>query len=203
VEGILTALRITLCGLAAVIGLGALALAHDVHAWRVAIPDGDARFATHPASARWEAATWLPQEVALRALGVRDDLRLRRAEQSFARSAGAKRGLDGGRRASERRAATEVALADVVAVGSPAQASRAGNLLGILTSPAQDPGGAAATFDAAIRADLANVYAKHNLELLLRRIKVIGIHDGGGANLGGDYGQALAGAGAGLSGSGY
>jgi hypothetical protein len=205
-----TVLRIALCALAAVLGVGALALAHDVHAWRGAVSDGDARFATHPATARWETGTWLPQGVALRTLGLRDDLRLRKAEQSFARVDGARPGLDGGRRATERRAAAQVALADVVAGGTPAQASRAGNLLGILTAtglggadPTQDERAATATFDAAVRADLGNVAAKHNLELLLRRIKVVGVREGTGGSVGGDYGQALAGAGAGLPGSGY
>lgn len=206
----MTGLRVVLCSLAAVLGLGALALAHDVHVWRDATARGDGRFATHPTSARWEAGTWLPRGVAPRALGLRDDLRLRRAEQAFARAEAASRGLDGGRREAERRAAVQIALADVVAGGSPVQASRAGNLLGILTAtsgegvdPTVDLQGANATFDAAVRADLANVDAKHNLELLLRRVRVVGTRESEGGRVAGDSGQVFAGASAGLSGSGY
>jgi len=199
-----TALRIALCALAAVLGVATLMLAHDVHAWRGAVASGDARFASRPASARWEASTWLPQAVATRALGIHDDLDLRRAEHAFAAVDKTPRGLDGGRRAAQERAGTELALADVVTHGSPLQASRAGNLLGILAGSGQSgPETALATFDAAVRADLANTYAKHNLELVLRRLRVIGIREGEGTSIGGDYGQALAGAGAGLPGSGY
>lgn len=206
----MTVLRIALCAVAGALGVGALALAHDVHSTRAAVDHGDARFAAHAASPRWEAGTWLPRGAALRTLGLRDDLRVRRAEQAFVRTEAAGPGLDGGRRAAERRAAVAVALADVVAGGSAAQASRAGNLLGILMAtgadgadPTLDIRGASATFDAAVRADLGNVDAKHNLELLLRRIKVVGTREGEGGSVGGDYGQALAGAGAGLPGSGY
>jgi hypothetical protein len=205
-----TALRIALCGVAAVLGLGALALAHDVHAWRNAVDRGDSRYATHTTSARWETKTWLPQGVSLRTLGLRDDLRLRRAEQGFAQIESGGPRLDGGRRWAEQLAAVQVALSDVVVSGSPAQASRAGNLLGIISAgeqggadPTVDMRAANATFDAAVRADLANADAKHNLELLLRRLKTVGVRVGAGASLGGDYGQALAGAGAGLPGSGY
>lgn len=203
-EASLTVLRISLCVLAAVLGLAALALAHDVHAWRDAVASGDARFAAHPATARWETATWLPQAVAPRALGIGDDLRLRSAERAFEAVARSPRGLDGGRRAAEQRAGAEVALADVVAGGSPRQASRAGNLLGILSgSEESGPDTAIATFDAAVRADLANTYAKHNLELVLRRIRVVGIREGEGRSVGSGHGHAFAGAGSGRLGSGY
>ena len=200
----MTVLRISLCALAAVLGVAALALAHDVHAWRGAVASGDARFAAHPATAAWEASTWLPHGLAPRVLAIDDDLDLRRAERAFAAVDRTPRGLDGGRRAAQERASAEVALADIVAGGSPPQASRAGNLLGILAGSTQTgPETAIATFDAAVRADLANTHAKHNLELVLRRLRVIGIRQGQGAAVGGDYGQALAGAGAGLPGFGY
>jgi len=205
-----TVLRVVLCALAAVLGLAALVLAHDVHAWRTAIDRGDARYATNPVTAQWEADTLLPEGAALRSLGLRDDLRLRRAEQGFARDERFKAALYGSRLAAERRAAAQLQLADVVVSGSSAQASRAGNLLGILAAttlggpdPTVDVREANAAFDAAVRADLGNADAKHNLELLLRRMKVIGTREGVGGSSAGDYGQALAGAGAGLPGSGY
>jgi hypothetical protein len=204
VAGDVTALRIGLCAVAALLGLAALALAHDVHGGRSALERGDARFATHPATARWEASTWLPGDPALRALGAVDDVRLRKAERAFDAVANAPRGLDDGRRAAELNAGTAVALADVVGTGSPAQASRAGNLLGILTgSQEEGPAAAAELFDAAVRADLSNTYAKHNLELVLRRLRVVGTREGEGQSVAGDYGQALEGAGAGLPGQGY
>lgn len=199
--GHVTVLRISLCTLAAVLGLAALALAHDVHAWRDALATGDGRYATHPAAARWETGTWLPRGVALRTLGAGDDVRLRDAERAFAGAQGTRQDLGGGRGAAERRAAAEVALADVVAGGSSVQASRAGNLLGIMMASGEVDAGP--TFDAAVRADPGNVDAKHNLELVLRRLRVIGIREGAGTSVGGDYGQALAGAGAGSPGSGY
>ena len=205
----MTARRIVLCSLAAGAGIGALVLAHDVHAWRAAVDRGDARFAESPAAARWTAATWLPQGVALGALELRDDLRLRRAEQAFVAVDSAPRGFDI-RRAEERYAAVEVALVDVIAGASPRQASREGNLLGILTvggwagpDPLQRAGTAEGTFDAAVRADPGNDYAKYNLELLLRKDRVIGTRLGAGFNATGDFGQVLAGAGAGQPGSGY
>ena len=56
--------------------------------------------------------------------------------------------------------------------------------------PAADERRAAETFEAAIRADPANVDAKHNLELLLRRIKVVGIARGRGRSSAGYFGAA-------------
>ena len=61
---------------------------------------------------------------------------------------------------------------------------------------------AAETFEAAIRADPTNEDAKYNLELVLRRIKVVGSREGAGGSSG-DFGDSLPGAGAGLPGSGY
>ena len=94
-------------------------------------------------------------------------------------------GYDDGRQKAQIRGLAELALSDALATGSRAQASRAGNLLGILA--ATDESGsdagvsdrrAAETFEAAIRADPANENAKYNLELVLRRIKVVGSREG-------------------------
>ena len=68
--------------------------------------------------------------------------------------------------------------------------------------PAVSDRRAAETFEAAIRADPANEDAKYNLELVLRRIKVVGSREGAGGSSG-DFGESLPGAGAGLPGSGY
>ena len=191
------------------LGVVALALAHDIRAWHERVDRGDARFAAQPATARWEAGTWLPGDPGLRALSLRDDLAVRSGEKAFAVAVAAPTGYDDGRQKAQLRGLAELALSDALATGSPAQASRAGNLLGILA--ATDESGsdasvsdrrAAETFEAAIRADPANEDAKYNLELILRRIKVVGSREGAGGSSG-DFGQSLTGAGAGLPGSGY
>jgi hypothetical protein len=65
-----------------------------------------------------------------------------------------------------------------------------------------DTGAPTATAANPIRADPTNGDAKRNLELLLRRMKVVGEREGTGGSAG-YYGHAFAGAGAGLPGSGY
>jgi hypothetical protein len=194
---------------ALVLGVAVLALAHDIRSWQRAVDRSDARFAAQPGAARWDAGTWLPGDPALALLSLRDDLAVRRSEKAFAVAAAAPTGYDDGRRKSQLRGIAELALSDALATGSPAQASRAGNLLGILA--ATDESGsdvgvsdrrAAETFEAAIRANPRNENAKYNLELILRRIKVVGSREGAGGSSG-YYGQSLTGAGAGLPGSGY
>ena len=191
------------------VGLAALALGHDIRSWDRALERGDAAFATDPAAARWTASTWLPHGVARRLLGLDDDLALRRSEQAFAATRVPPGGFSSDETTARRQADAELALGDVIATGSPSQTSRAGNLLGILavpdgsaSNPAADEARAAAIFDAAIRADPANADPAYNLELLLRRIRVVGTRDGSG-NGAGDLGDALAGAGSGSPGSGY
>jgi len=193
---------------AIVLGAIALVLAHDIHSTDAAIVRGDARYAKAGGSVQWEASTWLPGGVATGTLRLADDLALRRAEQAFVVARAATAGFDNGRRRSQQRAAAELALSEVVATGTPAQASRVGNLLGILAATAESEDAAeserraAESFDAAIRADETNADAKYNLELLLRRIRVVGSREGAGSGSP-DLGDALAGAGSGRPGSGY
>jgi hypothetical protein len=191
------ALRIALSLAALALGVVALALAHDVRAWDRAIDDGRA------------GSTWLPGDPASDLLALDDDLALRRGERAFALAVATPGGFDPGAMRAQRRAAAELALSEAVDLGSAREASRAGNLLGILAATVDDfadPGpaerGAALIFDAAIRADTSNVDAKYNLELLFRRIVVVGTQEGpsyGSGNLG----DSRAGAGAGTPGSGY
>jgi hypothetical protein len=204
-----SARRIVVGIAALVLGVVALALAHDVRAWHGGVDRGDARFAAQPEATRWEARTWLPGDPALAALSIREDLAVRRGEKAFVVAMAAPAGFDDGRRKSQVRGLAELALSDALATGSPAQASRAGNLLGILAATDDSESDAAVgdrraaeTFEAAIRADPANEEAKYNLELVLRRIKVVGSREGTGGSSG-YYGQSLTGAGAGLPGSGY
>jgi hypothetical protein len=204
-----SAARIVLGIGALVLGVAALALAHDIRSWHGGLDRGDAHFAAQPEAARWEAGTWLPGDPALAALSIRDDLAVRRGEKAFVVAMAAPTGYDDGRRKSQIRGLAELALSDALATGSRAQASRAGNLLGILAATDDNESDAAVgdrraaeTFEAAIRADPANESAKYNLELVLRRIKVVGSREGAGGSSG-YYGQSLTGAGAGLPGSGY
>jgi len=194
---------------ALVLGVGALMLAHDIRSWHGGVDQGDARFASGPAAARWEAATWLPGDPALSLLSIRDDLAVRNGEKTFVVAMAAPQGDDEGRKKAQFRGLAELALSDALTSGSPAQASRAGNLLGILAATDDSEADAAVadkraaeTFEAAIRADPTNEDAKYNLELVLRRIKVVGSREGAGGSSG-DFGDSLPGAGAGLPGSGY
>jgi hypothetical protein len=190
-------------------GIGALVLAHDLHGWDRALERGDAAAAEAPATARWEAAPWLPGDAAGELLGLDDDVRLRRALVAFSAARGVARGFDNGARAARARAGAEVALADVVARGAPSQAAQAGNLLGVLVaasgsgadaSVAEDR--AAEIFASAVGADPAVDDAKYNLELLLRRIRVVGTREGPGRGTG-NRGDSRRGAGAGVAGEGY
>ena len=204
----MTVVRVALGASAIALGALALGLAHDVRAWDRALADGDAQFAQTARAARWTPGTWLPGDPAARLTGLEDDVLLREAERAFVVASGAPLGFDNGRRRAQLRVQAELALSEVIATGTPVQASRAGNLTGIL---AGTPGSgdvvaseqaAAEAFDAAIRADGANTAAKFNLELLLRRIRVVGSREGAGGGSG-DLGDALAGAGSGRPGSGY
>jgi hypothetical protein len=201
--------RIVLGVVSLVLGLAALTLAHDIRSWHEGVDQGDARFAETPAAARWEAATWLPGDPAHSLLSIRDDLAVRSGEKAFVVAMTAPQGYDEGRRKAQLRGLAELELSDALANGSPAQSSRAGNLLGILAASDDSQADAsvterraAETFEAAIRADPANEDAKYNLELILRRIKVVGSREGAGGSSG-DFGDSLPGAGAGLPGSGY
>ena len=118
--------RIVLGVGALVLGVGALMLAHDIRSWHGGVDQGDARFASGPAAARWEAATWLPGDPALSLLSIRDDLAVRNGEKTFVVAMAAPQGYDEGRKKAQFRGLAELALSDALASGSPAQASRAG-----------------------------------------------------------------------------
>jgi len=192
------------------LGLILLALAHDLRGWDRTLAEGDGGFARHPADARWSASSWLPGDPVRDALAVDDDLRLRRAVQAYVIAAGTRPGLDNGARQARTRTTAEIALADVTANGSPTQASQAGNLLGVLVATADRAPDAAATedragetFGTAIRADPENADAKYNLELILRRIRIVGTREGPANGAAGNRGDSRRGAGSGAPGSGY
>lgn len=182
-----------------VVAAGLAAAVHDVLAWRDALQGREVRV----------ARTWLPGDPMRSALAVDDELAQRRAVQSFRVAYTTGRGFDNGLTRSTRRSVAEVRLADVAAHGSPADASQAGNLLGVLVAGGgRLTGGVAAddrarsTFEAAIRRDPTNAAAKYNLELLLRRTRGTSIREGPGTGSGA-LGRGQRGAGSGTPGRGY
>ena len=189
-------LRVVLSVAALALGLVALSLAHDVRAWGQP-GAGDGR----------PVSTWLPGDTASNLVGLEDDIALRRGERAFARAVDPQQTFDRDRVRS--RGEAEVALAEAIDVGSPRQASRAGNLVGILAATNDGVADvdaaerrAAGAFDAAIRGDPTNVDARYNLELLFRRLVVVGQREGPGLGSG-NVGDSLRGAGAGRPGAGY
>ena len=193
----------------AVVGVMLAAAAHDVHAWREAVDIGDARLRLAPASARWQAQTWLPRDPVRAALDLDGELLLRRGTKAFRVAYATGRGFDNGVTRTTRRSVAEVTLSDVAAHGSAGDASRAGNLLGVLVvTGGRVVGGvtaddrARAAFESAIRRDPSNLAAKYNLELLLRRTRATSTREGAGTGSG-PLGRGRRGAGSGTPGRGY
>ena len=188
----------------------AVLLALDVLSWRSGLASGDRHYARSPQDAAWTASPILPGDPAGSLLAVAGDLSARDALRLHAIAVNTPKGYDNGQAQARARARAEVALSDVSAEGSPEQASQAANLFAVLVVDSQDPRGpvgagdaqAGAAFESAIRADPANEAAKFNLELLLRRQKVVGTRQGN-ATGSSAQGSSKAGAGAGLPGKGY
>jgi hypothetical protein len=183
--------------------------AHDALSWRSALSRGDARIDAAPANAQWRASTLLPGDPTRALLALGDDLALRRALRGFLVAEATPRGFDNGVTQTRVRAGAEIVLSDLAARGPAANASQAGDLLGVLVVKAgRVVGGvtaddrAGAAFEAAVRRDPANVDAKYNLELLLRRTKATGTRQGPGSGSGA-LAHGRRGAGAGTPGRGY
>ena len=122
--------RLILAGAAVLVAGLLLLLAADVLRWQDAFGDDDAALAAGRTPS-WQADTRIPGGVARRALAVDDDRALRRAIVGYRGASGKGDSLEPSTQ-RRKRAEAEVALADVAAAGSPAQASQASNLLGIL-----------------------------------------------------------------------
>jgi hypothetical protein len=181
------------------------AIAHDARSWRDALRSGDETYSRAPARARWTAGTWLPGDPVGGAVQVSRDVDLRRAVQLYAAAVQARRGFDAGESRSRARSAAEGALAAVAAGASPAVASQANDLLGVLQAlgPRETADElAAASFRAAVRADPTNLDAKANLELALRRLRATQVRRGPGTGSGA-RGIGRRGAGSGTQGRGY
>jgi hypothetical protein len=204
--------RLILAGAVLIVAGVLVALAADVVRW------GDAM--KHDAHAK----TVVPFGSARRLLALDDDLALRRAVRLYRGVRGQARSYDPSR-VRRARIGAEIALADVAASQSGAQASQADDLLGILafadatassndTSPfgslfgdatAGSPPsvqGSVGAFQSAVQLDGRNEAAKYNLELVLRLLKANGERAGGTPSAG-PRGGGKRGAGGGTPGRGY
>lgn len=180
-------------------------IAHDARSWRDALTSGDEAYSQSPARAQWNAGIWLPGDPVGAAVHASRDVDLRRAVQLYVAAVQARRGFDAGESRSRARSAAEAALAAVAAAASPSAASQANDLLGVLQGlgPRETADElAAASFRAAVRADPANLAAKENLELALRRLRATQVRHGPGTGSGA-RGTGRRGAGSGTPGRGY
>ncbi|MFN2470392.1 MAG: hypothetical protein ABR583_05265 [Gaiellaceae bacterium] len=181
---------------------GLVALAQDARGWREAMADDDVRFQMAPARARWEADQRAPFGLARRALGVGDDVALRRALRVFQVSRGRATSFEQDEARTAMRARAQIALSELLGRdGDPRRRSLAENLLGLLSfeEAAADPRAsgdllraAAGRFRRSIALDPAGEEAKYNLELTLRllqpssrrsreRMGIFGVGEGIGA----------------------
>jgi hypothetical protein len=201
-------IRLALAGLLVAAAVLVALLAADVRAWPAALNGGDAVYAATPGRAAWTPSTRLGG-LADRVLGVQDDVSERRALQLYSLSIGLHQRLDNALDVQTARAQALNALASAARDPDPQDASQARTLLGILTFGASASGGsqnqvdaAIADFTDAIRADPTDVFAKFDLELLLRLTAAHGTRIGPGQSNGpGATGHH--GAGGGVPGNGY
>jgi hypothetical protein len=203
-----SAVRLALAGLLAAAAVLVALLAADVRAWPTSIEGGDAVYAATPGRATWTPSTRLGG-VAEGLLGARDDVAQRRALQLYSVASGLHQRLDNAIDVQSVRAQALNALASAARDPHPQHASQARTLLGILTFGSSASGGsqsqvdaAVADFTDAIRADPTDVFAKFDLELMLRLTAAHGTRIGPGQSNGpGATGHR--GAGGGVPGNGY
>jgi len=145
----------------------------------------------------------------IRASSGDTDSRLRDAVAAYEAAARAGRGFDNGVTRSILRSRAEALLSDVAIGDDREAAARADVLLGVLAAS----GGRSAAgetpdevsrgfFETAVRLDNANVAAKFDLELAVRRLRTVGARAGAGQGSG-PRGGGRRGAGGGLPGRGY
>jgi hypothetical protein len=205
--------RLVAAALALVLGGLVLLLAADVSRWRETMRADDLQYSPGTGAAPdWRVGSQIvPFGLAGRLLGVDDDAALRRAVLAY-RSVTRSHPLDPGT-ARRARSEAEVALANVAAESSGAQASQAADLLGILAFADSTSGGAVGrsspversltAFENAVRLDRDNnAAAKYNLELVLRLLRARGQRPGGTPSAG-TRGGGRRGAGGGTPGRGY
>jgi hypothetical protein len=192
---------LVLVALAVVVAL----LAADVRSWQRTFASDDVR-----PDATWNASPRVPGDLAAQLLGVRDDVRARRAIQLFKQTVSMRARLDNALDVTGARARAELALA-ALSHGRGARASQAATLLGILAfgdfsrGGGRDPSQAESAqgdFETAVRADPENDIAAFDLELLLRSFAVTGTRTGPNGN-GAAGATGHNGAGNGTPGNGY
>ena len=176
----MTALRVAAVSVLAAIAALAALLAADVHAWPVAIGDGDAAYAIAPAQAKWTPATNLGG-LAESLLGTSGDLAARLALQRFDAAAGHEHQANSALPVGTQLTAAINSLSGPASSPDPQVASQARTLLGILTFAEAAAGGGAsptetaiADFADAVRVAPGDTAAKFDLELLLRRLAANG-----------------------------
>ena len=195
------------------LGLGLLAL--DVSRSRDALAQGDVTYRVAPQRADlWRADTLVPRDLAVRLIGVEDDVELRRAVRAvlLARLDDPSVSVSDPEVALLRNAAL-ARLDAIVASNAPDEdRSRAAGLLGViglarLVTETQDRVAAlsstVANLQLAIELDPSNADAKYNLEFALQRSRGIQLTEGAGGQNPSPGGAGSSGAGAGDPGSGY
>jgi hypothetical protein len=197
--------------LALALGLLALDVAHS----RDALAQGDVQYRVDPSqSDLWRAETVIPRNLAVRLIGVEDDVELRRAVRAvlFARLGDPSVSVSDPEVALLRNAALARLDALVAGKASAADKSRAAGLLGVIglervVFETQDRAAAlsstVANLQLAIELDATNDDAKYNLELALQRARGTQLTEGAGGQNPSPGGTGSSGAGAGDPGSGY
>lgn len=193
-------------------GVGALVLAADVAAVRSALADDDLRYRAAPEQELWTPGQVVPDAMATRLLGVRDDLLFRRALRAVRLSHPELPGFSDPTYVLHRNDATAW-LVDVVQRDvSLERRSAAANLLGVLSfadaiadyqNRAKLLESAGGRFRQAVSFDPSNEEAKINLELTLSRSRDFELSEAGGGTDPSPGGRGARGAGAGDAGSGY
>jgi hypothetical protein len=192
VGGHVTAARAALGAVLATLAVFVALLAADVRSWRAALASGDRVDAASPSHAGWTPPARLGG-LAQDLLGVRDDLRHRRALQLYRESASALQRLDNALDLQNARTLAQNALGAAARDSPPQRASQALTLLGIIAAEggSTQADAALSNFTDAVRADPGNEHAKYNLELLLRLTAANDVRAGAGQGYGsGKSGQS-------------
>jgi hypothetical protein len=187
-------------------------LALDVARLRTTLAADDVRYRAAPGERLWQPTEVLPGGVARRVVGVRDDIRFRRAVRGVRLSHPEMPGFSDPSYVVNRNEATAWLTDIVQGDGDPARRSDAANLLGVLsfadaiadyTNRGKLLEGATGRFRQAVTLDPGNELAKFNLELTLSSSRGLELTEAGGGNAPSPGGKGARGAGAGDPGSGY
>lgn len=202
--GHVTAARIALGAVLATLAVFGALLAADVRSWPAALASGDRVYAASPSHATWTPPARLGA-LAQDLLGVRDDLRHRRALQLYRESASALQRLDNALDVQNARTLAQNAVGAAARDSPPQRASQALTLLGIIAAEggSTQADAALSNFTDAVRTDPGNEHAKYNLELLLRLTAANNVRAGAGKGSGSGSGSGQSGAAGRPPGRGY